>query len=691
MRPAPDTNQWDLAMQRRQYSQVLCFLAALLAPALQVLPQEVRYGTGSWDPDSFGNHRAVLEVEKNSDAVWARIPWRRRDPEPERKNIIIVEGKTGRRVTNLCRVDINRAFGDIVFQAQNTGTYYVYYLPYTSQGRNYPKVTYPGPDYAGDRDWLARHGLNTEARLQSRKDTFPQATLVEIQAIDEFDSFSPMELTATPEEVGELLRAHSGKPYLVFPEDRSFPIRMSDDLPYRWIKDNLKSEFTGQAERNEFYTFQIGLFASTQDIEGIDLKFSNLINPETKYAISASAWRCFNTGGVNWDGTPLSKVVSVKRGEVRALWFGVQIPGEAPAGHYRGKVDITPGGMPTQTVQLKLNVVGHIIPNSGDDEPWRHSRLRWLDSGLAFDDEVVRPFSPVTVNGSALEILGRRLAIGATGLPEQIESFFSPEVTRIVDRGTTLLSSPVELIVEDVAGAPLPWKTSPPKLTRQNPGLVEWKATSASGSVTMAVQASMEFDGFVHFQIALSASALLEVNDIRLEIPLAREVAKYMMGLGLKGGFRPSSYDWTWDVKKNQDGAWIGDANAGLQFSLRAENYSRPLNTNFYQSKPLNMPPSWFNEGRGGISIREADDNTLRVRSYSGKRTLQPGQDLHFDFNLLLTPFRPLDTSFQWSTRFFHSFKPLMRLSARVPTPSTSTTPTMPTLTLIIPSFTRNR
>ena len=76
--------------------------------------------------------------------------------------------------------------------------------------------------------------------------------------------------------------------------------------------------------------------------------------------------------------------------------------------------------------------------------------------------------------------------------------------------------------------------------------------------------------------------------------------ARYMMGLGQKGGFRPAEFSWTWDRTKNQDALWLGDVNAGMQIGLRAENYSRPLNTNFYLSKPLNLPPSWWNNGKGG-------------------------------------------------------------------------------------------
>jgi hypothetical protein len=103
----------------------------------------------------------------------------------------------------------------------------------------------------------------------------------------------------------------------------------------------------------------------------------------------------------------------------------------------------------------------------------------------------------------------------------------------------------------------------------------------------------------------------------------------------------------------------VGDTNAGLQLALWAENYSRPLNTNFYLLKPLNLPPSWYNLGKGGCRIKQTDDHTVFISAYSGSRTLEAGDTLHFNFNLLLTPFKTLDTQGQWATRYFHSYQPI--------------------------------
>ncbi len=62
--------------------------------------QELKYSTGNWDPDSLGNHRVLVEVEKNEEAVHVNIPWRRKDLDPAQKEVIIVSAKSGKRITS---------------------------------------------------------------------------------------------------------------------------------------------------------------------------------------------------------------------------------------------------------------------------------------------------------------------------------------------------------------------------------------------------------------------------------------------------------------------------------------------------------------------------------------------------------------------------------------------------------------
>ncbi len=643
-----------------RYRTFLCcgLLLSGLVPA-----QNVLYTTGAWDSDKLGNHRAVVEVTEPSDAVWVHIPWRRRDAAPEKKNIIVVDGTTGDRIDNVARPHISREVGEIVFQPRSgPGSYYIYYLPYVTSGRrNYPTITYPQPEETADADWLRRHGLREGDPSWSE---LPQARLVVLQSLDDLDSFWPMEVTATREELDVLRSRYPDARFLVFPEDRKYPIRMDADLPLRWIEYGPNRSLGGEAQRGEFYAFQIGVYAIRQSIEKLDVTVTALIQKDGAGRIEADRTRCFNLGGIDWLGRAFTKTVSVEEGKVQALWCGVDIPENVEPGLYSATVSVESGEMPPSSFDLDLRVAPEIIEAHGDNEPWRHSRLRWLDSTIALDDEVVAPYTPVEVRGKTLGILGREVTLAKTGFPETIRSYFAPEMTRLTDQGRDVISAPVEIIVEDGTERVLTWRSQGPRIIKQEPGAVSWTSKNTAGPWTMQVYGEIELDGTLEYTVVVSSTATTTAKDIRLHLPVSGEVAKYMMGLGRRGGLRPRTYEWKWGVEKNQDGAWLGDVNAGLQFSLRDEHYARPLNTNFYQLKPLVMPGSWDNEGKGGCRLdEEGGGETFLVQCGSGPRNLRAGEKLHFDFRLLATPFRTVDTAKQWSTRFYHRFEPVEEIA----------------------------
>lgn len=623
-----------------------------------VQPAEAPYGTGHWDAQTYGNQRAVLEVAEASEAVWAHLPWRRRDVHPESKNLILIEAGSGRQITNQFRCAVNPDFGDLVFQAPAAGIYYAYYLPSVARGKNYPSVSYQPPQNTSSPDWLSKNGFDVAEPGKTRMAQLPRARVVEFQAIDLFNSFYPMEVCATDEEQRRLQTAHAGESFLLFPEDRMRPIRMTDHLPMRWIQEGPKSEIAGEAAPGEFYAFQIGVFALSSDLKAISLRFSQLQSSHGNGIIPATTMRCFNSSGTNWNGIAFDKPVSVAKGHVQALWFGVQVPADLAPGKYEANVTLQPADLPAQTVKLTLAVAGKPLLDHGDSEPARQSRLRWLDSTLAQDDEVIKPFLPVTVSNYSLSILGRQLTLAPSGLPGQILSYYSPEGTGFETTGMPLLNSPLEMVAEETNGQRLVWSPQSCTFTKQTGGAAEWTARSTAGPLELEVNGRMEFDGFVHYQTTIRATRAIELADLSLHLPMVKAKARYLMGLGFQGAPCPSNYNWNWDVKKHQDSAWLGDVGAGLQFKLKGENYAPPLLTNFYEDQPLHMPPAWFNEGRGGITLRTVAD-TLLINCYSGGRQLEPGQALHFDFDLLLTPFKPLNPRAQWSTRFFHSYQPV--------------------------------
>lgn len=612
----------------------------------QEKPLPSLYGTGVWNADSLGNHRVVVSVDQPSDAVLALIQWRRKDFNPENKDLIVIDAKTGKRITNVCRFQINREKGEVVFQPQTVpGDYYIYYLKNISSGsKYYPTVTYPGFEETASAEWKKANRLT-----EKKAPELPQATVKQFQAINEFHSFYPMEVIATAKEKDNLLKSQPEDPYILFTEDRRYPIRMTTDLPYKWIEDNRHDSFEGTADKGEYYTFQIGLWAARKNVNHLKLTYSALVNSQTGESIPASAFTCFNTGGVDVTGSMFEKDCSVPKGKVQALWVGTMVPEQLTAGQYTGTVTVQAAGMKPKQVKVTLNVTDNLIANHGDNEPWRHSRLRWLNSQIGFDDEVIAPYIPLNVQDKTISLLGRKVTLQPNGFPAQITSYFKETLTEIGTEGLDILSRPMELTTGEN------WENLDFTYTKRKAGALGWHATNQNNQFIMNLDAQIESDGNMEYKVVLIARKDGEINDIALRTELAPNIAQYMMGLGEKGGYCPQNLDWKWGVEKNQDALWTGSVNGGLQLRFYDDKYERPLNTNFYHEKPLHMPVSWCNNGNGGIKLSAAGKNTL-INAYSGKRTVKKGDRLCFYFNVLITPFRTINPDKQWQDRYYHGY-----------------------------------
>lgn len=614
----------------------------------QAVPTDDLYGVGIWNADSLGNHRVIVSVDKPADAVLATIDWRRRDLNPEAKNLIVVDAATGERITNVCRFTIDRERGEVVFQPQTVpGEYYIYYLKNVMSGSPYyPTVNYPAFENTASADWVKKNKLSGK-----KAPALPAAKVVQFQAINELNSFYPMEVIATSNETARLLKEHPGEKYILFTEDRKFPIRMTTDIPYKWIADDRHDFFNGQADKGEYYVFQLGVWAARSNVENLHVDFSALTNKATGEQIPASSFTCFNTEGTDVTGTVFEKNCSVDKGKVQALWVGTQLPEHLSAGTYQGTVTVSAANAESKTVQVSLNVSENVIANHGDNEPWRHSRLRWLNSQIGFDDEVIAPYTPLVMKDKTISCLGREIKLSDLGLPEHITSYFKETMTGIGTNGRSVLAAPMELAADGGA-----WENLNFEITKHKQGAIAWKALNQNSRFLMDLEGEMESDGNIAYKVTLVAREDASVEDVALRTHLASGVGRYMMGLGEKGGYCPNDLRWKWDVEKNQDAVWVGDVNAGIQIRLYDNKYERPLNTNFYHQKPLHMPVSWCNAGNGGIDIHNAADGT-RINAYSGKRSVKKGDRLYYYFNLALTPFRPIDTDKQWRERYHHNYE----------------------------------
>ena len=612
-------------------------LLAFLFAATLLHAQSIRYEVPqkTWDKN-LGTHRVVVKVDAPAEAVRANLQWRRRDPQPEKHGIVVTDA-AGKRVENALATLVTNDAGEVVFQAAAAGEYAVYFLPGAPGSGSFPVAKYLGPQDTGAADWKAR---------ATAKD-LPTAKAVRWEARTEHDRFNEMEIIATKAEKDAWLAKHPGDVH-VFLESRERPVRMFDQVPEIWLKREKPPEFV--ARPGEVFMFQVGVWSPNREIGIHHLEGGPDDLSVGRVNVVAS--------GANRSDRSAPQIGVVGRGAVRPFWCSVSVPEDAKPGTYPGKIHGVFGNDAKFEIPMTLKIDGPKLADGGDSEPWRHTKLTWLDSNAGMEIDPPKPFVPLQVSGRTITCLGRSVTIGANGLPERIVSIFNSNCTNLDGPAREVLSAPMQIVVNspehggDVPLKPFGSMEIRVKPAWPNPGVATWEAMSGHEWGTVRVNGRMEPDGHLEFEMQIVSKS--GARDIRLEIPRTADTCKYSTGLGYYGGAAQLPVDWKWDVRKHQDAHWMGDVNAGLRVRLTAENYVRPMINIHYPRQPLNDPPSWSGGGKGGIKIERKDAQTVLFTAYSGPRTLEPGKALAFNFDLSITPFKPLNTAAQWKDRYFH-------------------------------------
>src|ERR1035437_8926211 len=134
-------------------AQMLFFLFFTLVLANSGLGQKkISYSVPAdqWE-EEFGNHRAIIEVDKPSDAVSIDFLWRRHDSSPEKRRMLIINAETGGKIINIFRVRIDNERCELVFgPVDKPGLYNFYYLPYTPVTNQYHSGEYLPVENAPD-------------------------------------------------------------------------------------------------------------------------------------------------------------------------------------------------------------------------------------------------------------------------------------------------------------------------------------------------------------------------------------------------------------------------------------------------------------------------------------------------------------------------------------------------------------
>lgn len=582
-------------------------------------------------PVTLGSHRIRIHVENRAEAVVVCVPWRRIDKNPGGKAILITDTE-GNLVVNVLTLQVRQDAGVLLFEAGQPGDYFVYYLPH-AESKNETEMrkqmgAYRTPEWKGDASWRCRYASTAVPYPGKRWDSLPKARVIEFQARTAHDSFWPMEVAATEDEIEALCRKVSD-PVLVFVEDREHPIKMLDKLPYRWIQRGPQNRFNGEAFRGEFYLFQLGFYGNVLTLKSplaVSVDCSGLHGEVGE--ISASAWWSSRSSRVPHEA------VTVSAGALQVLWCGVQIPLAAVPGAYSGQIDVKFGENRAAVIEFEVEVNQQFLRAGGDDEPWRLSRLKWLDSTIGTEGTVTAPYMPVEVQDQTVNVLGHAIEIGQSGLPISITA-----------KGQEILNAPISLNVYKSSRA-VEWKGACKRVVAE-PAKVTFSSEGHGDGYDVHVQSTIEFDGALLCKVTLTSKRHQTISDIALEIPYIKDRVPYAVAMGLSGGERPQRWKWTWaeqpDFWKEQGidlgfFCWLGNVGGGLYCRLKS---------------PLD---EWKNRNRGSVSIHESQNQVL-LRISCGPRELKACEVVHLTFHLLPTPVKPLNKD-HWQYRYAHAYEP---------------------------------
>ena len=141
---------------------------------------------------------------------------------------------------------------------------------------------------------------------------------------------------------------------------------------------------------------------------------------------------------MGYSSVPIKNKITVAAGTIQALWCTLQIPFNTTAGVYTGSATIKTAGGQDKKINLSIAVSNNVAVNHGVNEPAKMTRLTWLNSDLAQQNDVIAPYTALQVDNNTISLLGRKLELNNDGFPKQIQTFFTEEMTALTDQPNNL-------------------------------------------------------------------------------------------------------------------------------------------------------------------------------------------------------------------------------------------------------------
>jgi hypothetical protein len=143
------------------------------------------------------------------------------------------------------------------------------------------------------------------------------------------------------------------------------------------------------------------------------------------------------------------------------------------------------------------------------------------------------------------------------------------------------------------------------------------------------------------------------LGDVQLSVPVSAALLGWIVGMENNGAEAAEYADrnWRWSPTTGANKMWVGRPEAGVLLNLKGDGieWDSPMFGKDYPIIPF-IPPTWggvdATPGATGVNCSQG-----RMTAFSGPRTLAPGENVTFKFDLALTPSKPMNWTRHWATR----------------------------------------
>jgi len=176
----------------------------------------------------------------------------------------------------------------------------------------------------------------------------------------------------------------------------------------------------------------------------------------------------------------------------------------------------------------------------------------WFENKIGISDEVPAPWTPLALKDKKVKCWGREYDFGASVLPSQI-----------ISRGAELLSASPRIIA--VRGnKSVRDELSSCRVISEKANEVVLKSKGRLLNIKIEVDTRLEYDGMVWLGVGLSPEGPIEVDSLKIEIPVRAKHSKlihWWSGYGCAGALAPEGFHAGFIPY-----IWLGDNDRGLMW-----------------------------------------------------------------------------------------------------------------------------